>query len=199
MRNPFGGDWRAADGEYYQVENGPSVDRLGRVLPGVNFGWDGTNDSMSTLALYNWARSTAPVNLAFVQPETFGGSGFPIEKMDRGFVSLSGKTYWTGIPPAGGKRLVEFGLDQKGDLEGEPTTLLDYIGEGKASIVALEAGPDGLYFSDFYLDEGAGSPIDPGANILRLRSIGIPRLEADPRRQRPAAVDGSRAVWTPTT
>jgi hypothetical protein len=30
LRNPFGGAWRASNGQQYEVENGPSVDRLAR-------------------------------------------------------------------------------------------------------------------------------------------------------------------------
>ncbi len=39
FRNPFGGAWRAADGAHYEVENGPSVDRLARVDAGANYCW----------------------------------------------------------------------------------------------------------------------------------------------------------------
>ena len=39
-----------ADGSYYQVENGTAIDRLSRVDKGVDYGWDGTRDSMLKLA-----------------------------------------------------------------------------------------------------------------------------------------------------
>ena len=71
FRNPFGGAWRASDGKHYQVENGPSVDRFSQVNVGVNYGWDGSNASMGINAIYNWDPSHAPVNIAFVQQETF--------------------------------------------------------------------------------------------------------------------------------
>src|SRR5262249_27485147 len=77
LRNPFGGAWRALDGKQYEVENGPSVDRLAMVVAGRNYGYDGSDASMHTFAAYNWLVSCAPVNVAFVQPSTFGGSGFP--------------------------------------------------------------------------------------------------------------------------
>ncbi len=96
FRNPFGGAWRAADGGHYQVENGPSVDRFSKVEEGVNYGWDGSNASMFTNALYNWNPAHAPVNISFVQPETFNGSQFPAEKFDHAFVSESGPTYANG-------------------------------------------------------------------------------------------------------
>ncbi|MFM1872164.1 MAG: hypothetical protein RL398_1586, partial [Planctomycetota bacterium] len=83
VRNPFGGAWRAADGYRYCVENGPSVDRFMRIVAGRNYGWDNTDLSMRNFALWNWEPASGPVNLAFVQPQTFGGSGFPSQWHDR--------------------------------------------------------------------------------------------------------------------
>ena len=54
LRNPFGGAWRAADGAQWEVENGPSVDRLAKVVAGRNYLWDGTDASMQNFAAYNW-------------------------------------------------------------------------------------------------------------------------------------------------
>jgi glucose/arabinose dehydrogenase len=171
LRNPFGGAWRAADGTLYQVENGPSVDRFSQVKAGVNYGYDGSNASMQINAIYNWTPSHAPVNIAFVQMETFGGSRFPNSKLDRAFVSESGPTYATG-PQANGKRIVEFALDAAGNRIGGPTTLIEYRGTGKSSIVGLAAGPDGLYFTELYEDTGANGATAVGARIFRVRYIG---------------------------
>lgn len=170
VRNPFGGAWRAADGKHYSVENGPSVDRMAQINEGVNYGWNGSNASMFTNAIYNWDPAHAPVNITFVQSETFGGSAFPAEKMDRAFVSESGPTYASG-PQAQGKRIVEFELDAAGNVVGGPTTLVEYVGVGRSSVVALAAGPDGLYFSELYEESGAAGPTAPGARIFRIRHI----------------------------
>lgn len=89
LRNPFGGTWRAADGFHYAVENGPDVDRFAQVVAGRNYLWDGTSASMYNYALYNWAPAHAPVNVAFIEPETFGGSGFLAGKMGHAYVSES--------------------------------------------------------------------------------------------------------------
>lgn len=166
VRNPFGGGWRALDGLIYQVENGPSIDRLGKVVPGRNFGWTGGNASMQNHALYVWSPAHAPVNLVFVQPETFGGSGFPPEKMGRAFVTESGPTYATG-PQALGKRIVEFELAADGAVLSGPTPFLEYAGTGKATACGLAAGPDGLYMTELYRDAGS-SPTAEGARILRI-------------------------------
>jgi glucose/arabinose dehydrogenase len=173
FRNPFGGAWRAADASLYEVENGPSVDRFAKVVRGRNYLWDGTDASMRNYALFNWEPSHAPVNIAFVQPQTFFGSGFPATHMDRAFVTESGPTY-AGGPQAGGKRIGEFAPGTNGDFAGTyRVPLVEYTGTGKATAAGLAAGPDGLYFTDLYKDQGT-SAIDRGANVLRVRYVQQP-------------------------
>lgn len=172
FRNPFGGAWRASDDTLYQVENGPgSNDRLSQGNPGVSYGWDGSAGSMTTNAIYNWSTPTAPVDMAFIQPETFGGSGFPSGNQDVAFVTESGPTWATG-PQANGKKIVKFELDANGDLISGPTTFVEYVGQGKASVAGIVAGPDGLYFSDLYADLDFQNPTAAGARILRVRFDG---------------------------
>jgi glucose/arabinose dehydrogenase len=170
VRNPFGGAWRASDGMHYEVENGPSWDRLAKIVAGRNYLWDGSDQSMTNFAIYNWIPANAPVNMTFVEPETFAGSQFPASKMDHLFVSESGPTYANG-PQARGKRIVEFVLDDDGDLVSGPTTLVEYRGTGRGSVVGLAAGPDGLYFTEMYEDSGAQGPTAPGARIFRVRYV----------------------------
>jgi glucose/arabinose dehydrogenase len=175
LRNPFGGAWYG--GQHYQVENGPGVDRLSKVGRGVSYGWDGTSATMSTHAIYNWSPATAPVNIAFVDGSTFGGSGFAADKWGHAFVTESGPTYATG-PQSRGKRISEFVIDGSsthGALAGSPRTLAHYNGNGKGTAVALAAGRDGLYFSDFYEDDpvnGVFTPTNSGSNILRVVYVG---------------------------
>lgn len=178
FRNPFGGAWRAADGKLYEVENGPTRDRLAQVVAGGNYGYNGTDESMLTDAIYNWSPAHAPVNLTFIQPGTFSGSLFPLDKQGHLFVTESGPTYATG-PQMLGKRISEFVLDTAGDLVEGPTTLVEYNGVGKGTIVGLAAGPDGLYFTELYKDLGAGSPIEAGARIFRIRYRGQAEFSAD--------------------
>ena len=170
LRNPFGGAWREADGQLYTVENGPSVDRFAQVVAGGNYGWDGSNASMFINAIYNWNPAHAPVNIDFIQNETFAGSQFPAQFRDVAFVSESGPTYASG-PQSRGKQITFFRLDANGDVVEGPTPLVQYVGEGQSSIVGLAAGPDGLYFSTLYEDSGAGGPTGSGARIYRVRYI----------------------------
>ena len=172
FRNPFGGAWRAADGKHYEVENGPTVDRFARVNAGQNYLWDGSNASMTNGALYTWSPQTAPVNVTFIETNTFGGSGFPFTKWDHAFVSESGPTYAEG-EQSNGKHIREFVINTNGVLVAGPTTLVKYIGTGFGTVVGLAAGPDGLYFTDLYEDTGAQGPTARGANLYRVRFVGL--------------------------
>ena len=193
FRNPFGGVWRASNGAQYEVEDGPNNNaRLARLdLPSAtayDFGWDGTAASMRTGALYNWSPPHALTNIAIVQPETFGGSGFPAAQMDHAFVAESGPTYASG-PQGLGKRIVEFDPDPTTDEYGTSLSraLIEYNGVGYATVVGLAAGPDGLYFTDLYKDVGASSPSDPGANLWRVAYTGIPPASGQAPPSTPAA------------
>ncbi len=175
FRNPFGGAWRAADASLYEVENGPDVDRLAKVSAGIDYQWSGSDDDMLAHALYNWTSSVAPVNIAFVQPETFRGSGFPAAKYDHAFVSESGPTWASGTTPFG-KRIREFAFDGNGGILWTKS-FLEYTGTGHATVAALAAGPDGLYFSDLYPD--LAEPTGHSANIYRIRFVGLVTIGAD--------------------
>ena len=129
-------------------------------------------------ALYIWDPAHSPVNLSFIQPQTFDGSGFPTDKMDHVFITESGPTWASGPQPLG-KRIVEFELDADGNPISGPTTLVEYNGTGKATAVGLSAGPNGLYFTDLYKDQEYGSPIDRGANILLVKFVGNAAFIAD--------------------
>ena len=173
-RNPFGGAWRASTGVHYVVENGNGLDRMVNIARGQSYGWDGNDSTLVANSIYVWNPATAPVNIAFVQPQTFGGSLFPASSQDDAFVSLSGPTYAAG-PQAQGKRIERFNnvdtLNGSGKLATAPSTLLRYNGTGRASISALAAGPDGLYFADLYRDDGTGGATAAGADVYRVRYV----------------------------
>jgi PKD repeat protein len=177
LRNPFGGAWRNADGKHYEVENGPGVDRFAKINAGQNYLWDGSDESMENFAIYNWFPATAPVNIAFTQLSTFGGSQFPASKMDHAWVSESGPTWGSG--PNLGKRISEFVLDANGNLVDGPNSIIEYNGSGKATCVGLTAGPDGLYFTDLYKDINFSTPTEAGSNVLRIRYVGAASFIAD--------------------
>lgn len=169
VRNPFGGAWRAADQSHFFVENGPSVDRFARLVAGRDYGYDGSDQSMSNFALYNWNPSTAPVNITFIQATTFAGSGFPVEYYGRAYVTQSGGTFAGGPGSPTSKSITEWVINGSGQLVSGPRAIAFYNGGGQSSVAAIAAGPDGLYFSDLYKEDSPNNPIAPGANILRIR------------------------------
>lgn len=178
FRNPFGGAWRAADLSLYSVENGPGTDRLARIVKGRDYGWDGTDSSMRNYALWMWQSPSAPVQIDFVQPETFDGSGFPQDRMGAAYVTESGATWASGVQERG-KRITEI-LWQADNVQGTPRPLVEYDGSGKATAVGVAAGPDGLYFTDLYKDHAYQTPIDRGANVFRVRWVGYADFDTQP-------------------
>lgn len=167
-RNPFGGGWRASDGRHFVVENGPGIDRFLFAARGVNYGWDGSDGSMGIGAQYVWNPAHAPVTIAIIEPQTFGGSGFASDWYGSVIVTESGPT-WAQGPQGQGKRLVRFRVNAAGTVTEGPTTLVEYAGAGRGTAVAIAAGPDGLYFSDLYKDLDYVTPIDAGGSIFRVR------------------------------
>lgn len=167
FRNPFGGAWRAADRQHYSVENGPSVDRLARVTKGADYGWYAGDSVMRKRALYNWNVAHAPVSITFVQAEGNQSAGFPADKQGHAFVSESGPTYASG-PQTRGKRIVDFAFRANGTVS-NPTTLVEYNGNGKSTVAGLAAGSDELYFTSLYPDNPTDDPWEPKAKIYRVR------------------------------
>lgn len=179
FRNPFGGAWRAADGRLYVADNGPAFDRLAGVQPGTTYGWNGSEGSMFVNSLYVWQESVAPVGVAVIQPQTYGGSGFASEHWGRVFVAETGPTWATG-PQERGKRIVSFGVAPDGSLADGPRPLVVYDGSGKGTAVGLAAGPDGLYFTELWKDLNFDHPTNPGARILRVRQSAFADFIATP-------------------
>ncbi len=167
-RNPFGGEMRPSDNQYFFVENGPGRDRLGMLLGGRNFGYDGSDESINTLASYVWDPSIAPVDIAFLDPVRFANSGFPVEYTGRGYVTQSGGTWATGPGTGAEKLITEFILDSAGNRIRGPRAVATYAGGGKASCSAIATGPGGIYFADLYKDDSLENPIERGSQILLL-------------------------------
>ena len=169
-RNAFGVAWRPADGQLYLAENGPDVDRLVRIVPGLNYGWDGKNKSMYTHALYNWPEPRwSPVGLAFA--DGAAAAGLAPDKHGHLFVASAGPVY-AQARQGTGKAIQEFVLTADGAIGAEPTVFARYVGEGQASVADVKLQPDGLYFTDLYADDGGDGPTAPGARVWRIRHVG---------------------------
>jgi hypothetical protein len=159
----------------YLSEAGPYMDRFARVVPGRNFGYDGTNASMRTHAIYNWMPAQCVLNVAFVQRENASDTQFAAQKMDHAFVTLTGST-WASGRLFHGKRIVEFVPNRAGRYKARPKTFVEYMGVGKATPAGIAAAPDGLYFTDLYKDRELESPTERGAKLWRVRETKKPRL-----------------------
>jgi glucose/arabinose dehydrogenase len=176
QRNAFGMAWRQADGQLYLSENGPNVDRLVRVTPGLDYGWDGTDDSMRIHALYTWPEAHwSPVGLTFVEGAAAAALG--PDQHGKLLVANAGVVYASG-PQRAGKAIQAFTLDPDGAVTGAPTTFARYVGEGKGTVIDLKLQPDGLYFTDLYLDDGEGGPAAPGGKLWRIRHTGTASFTA---------------------
>ena len=222
LRNPFGGAWRDANpaagtpAQHFIVENGPSADRFAMLVRDRNYLYDGTNTSMRNYNIAyapagafengerDWDPSPAPVNIAFVQPSTYAGSGFPASKQGHAFVTQSGPTHSTG-PSSRGKLIEEWVLDPDGTRHvpapGEPANprdLVKYQGSGYSTAAALAAGPGGLYFSTLYPDADPDATA-AGAKILRVVYVGAAATPAAtvPIAAEPAPVEPVDAVAEP--
>ena len=198
LRNPFGGAWRDANpsagtpAQHFMVENGPSLDRFSMLVRDRNYLYANNDASMQNFNIAysptgsfengarDWAPSPGPVNIAFVQPSVYAGSGFPAAKQGHAFVAQSGGTFTAG-PTSRGKLIEEWVLNPDGTRyvprAGEPNNprdLVKYQGSGRSTAAALAPGPGGLYFSTLYPDSAAPDavPWAPGAKILRVVYVG---------------------------
>jgi glucose/arabinose dehydrogenase len=170
QRNAFGMAWRPSDGRLYLTENGPNVDRLVRVTPGLNYGWDGSDQSMTTNALYVWPEAHwSPVGLTFAEGPA--AAGLPADKQGHLFVASAGTVYAEG-PQRTGKAIQEFVLEPDGAIRREPTVFARYTGAGRGSIVDLKLQPDGLYFTDLYHEDDDHGPTAPGGRVWRIHHRG---------------------------
>jgi glucose/arabinose dehydrogenase/mono/diheme cytochrome c family protein len=173
LRNPFGADWRAADGKLYISDNGPaSQDRLAKILPGEDYGWRLESPDLTKGAIFLWTPTVSPVGMDFLENDAFASN-----YQGQLFVGLSGPAYWHG-PTERGKKIQRFKLDDNGNVESE-SIFLDYVGNGKASVIGVTFGPDGLYFTDLYGENGFDEFGQVHGNIYRIRWVGTNTIAAD--------------------
>jgi glucose/arabinose dehydrogenase len=159
LRNPFGAALRPGTGELYASDNGKEKDdRILRVEGGVNYGWPDSVAFRET-ASFVWRETVAPTAIAFAPESTT--VGIP----GRLYVALSGSPSLNAGRNRG-KAIVE--LRFEGDSLVHADTVVTYTGGGFSNIVGLAFGPDGLYWTDLFGEEGFdGTLRSPGA-IYRL-------------------------------
>ncbi|MDZ7343657.1 MAG: PQQ-dependent sugar dehydrogenase [candidate division KSB1 bacterium] len=163
LRNPFGAAWRPEDGHLYISDNGPEVeDRLIKVTAGNDYGWALVDPDLTKGAIFLWTPTVAPVAIDFLR-----ATPFPTNYHGQLFVGWSGPAYHQG-PAEYGKKIQAFQLDANGQVVSE-SIFLDYIGAGSASVIGLAFGPDGLYFTDLYGENGFDNDGRTHGNVYRIR------------------------------
>jgi glucose/arabinose dehydrogenase/mono/diheme cytochrome c family protein len=190
FRNHFGAAWRSADGKLYISDNGQEKDdRLVKVEPGEDYGWNLEAPDLTKGALFLWNPSVSPVAMDF-----FEADFFPPEYDGQLFVGLAGPAYWHGATDRG-KKIQRFELDEKGNVVNH-SIFLDYIGNGKATVIGVAFGSDGLYFTDLYGENGFDESGKTHGNIYRIRWIGDDTAAPEISHVQVAAVNATSATIT---
>jgi len=152
VRNMFDMDVDPVGGQIFAVDNGKATDRLVRLAAGAGYGWDGSEDSMLTNALFSWNPSVSPCGITFLRQPVLGP-----KTENRLYVGCYGPP--TIVGRSHSKMILEFELDDKQRLlSGVPAPLIQNIGDDRMTVLGLAEGPDGLYFTDFF---GATDGTDP--------------------------------------
>jgi hypothetical protein len=161
FRNVFGGAWQPGTSNYFVDGPGTNVgDGIYKATRGAMFGWC---CDLFAGAWYTWGNDVAPVQAAF----DTGSSGFPASSTGSLYVALSGDTYMKGQDPVS-KRIQRFTLNPDGSNAGLPQDVVVYKGQGYGTPIGMAFGPQGLYFTDIYGENGFVAPGVTQGNIYLI-------------------------------
>ena len=146
LRNPFGITLDDQD-QLYITDNGPDRDRLIEAIPGKNYLWDGTNNSMRGDSIWNWSGSVGPAGAIYLGKAT----RFPYWQK-RVLVAQGGAPQTPGPSTKGRITINSFPVQPGRGLQAKPQTIVSFRGNYLQILVPLAEGPDGLYFSGFFPD-----------------------------------------------
>jgi hypothetical protein len=158
LRNPF--SLKIVDGHVFVGDNGPNQDRFIKIQAGDDFLYDGSNESVSTNALFIWKQAVSPMQMDY-NPERAAKAGFPEPWKSSFHMALSGGPMEPpGRSQRNAKSIVAMGVDiENGKLTRRPETLLRFIGNVRQLPVGTAFGPDGLYMVPLLPDSQGNSPI----------------------------------------
>jgi glucose/arabinose dehydrogenase/phosphodiesterase/alkaline phosphatase D-like protein len=163
LRNPFGAAWRPADSKLYISDNGPEYDdRLAKILAGADYGWNLISPNLAQGAIYLWNPTVSPVGMDFINK-----APFPTPYRGQLFVGRAGLPYDLGYSVVG-KKIQRFVLDSAGNVASD-SLFLDYVGVGRATVIGVAEGLDGLYFTDLFGENGFDQFGQTQGNVYRLR------------------------------
>ncbi|MBF0237483.1 MAG: PQQ-dependent sugar dehydrogenase [SAR324 cluster bacterium] len=153
FRNPFG---PALDDNntLYITDNGPNRDRLIETLPGKNYLWDGTNESMKGDGFWIWYGSVGPAGMMYLGKNT----RFPYWQ-NRLVVTQGGTPSEMGPSHAGKVMLTSYPVKQGYGMQGKPEHLVWFHGNYRQLLVPAAEGPDGIYFAGMFPDPSGETTI----------------------------------------
>lgn len=161
LRNVFDFDFDPLGKHLFAGDNGKDIDRFTRVDRGASYHWNGVRESIRLNALYSWSPAIAPCGFTFLREDSLGPGS-------RGDAVLAAY----GPPGALGrnhaKTLLRLRLDaERTQLGGIPQPILQYTGDGRATVLGVAEGPGGVYFTDFF-GETRAERSDGLGNIYRV-------------------------------
>ena len=173
VRNVFDLDVDPVGGQFFAVDNGKATDRLVRLAAGAGYGWDGSEESMLTNALFSWKPSVSPCGITFLRQPVLGEN-----TANRMYVACYGPPTIVGRNHS--KMILEFELGSKQRLlSGVPAPLIQNIGNDRMTVLGLAEGPDGLYFTDFFGSTDGSKPEGVGSVWKVVPSEATKGLAAD--------------------
>ncbi len=188
LRNVFDITFHPDTREPFGADNGERIDRLVHLRRGVDYCWDGTDDSTRVNALYTWGPelNVSPCGTTFLRTDVLGPG-------TRGRLVIG--AFGQAIPAGRHKpkMLLEATIDPATSLLAAlPTPLLQYTGQTKATVLGVAEGPDGVYFTDFFGETNAAFQRGAGRVFKLVPSTAPPRRSAaEPVAELPPAARGA--------
>jgi glucose/arabinose dehydrogenase len=155
FRNPF--SLEPVRGHVFVADNGINADRFIEIERGVNYGWDGTDKSLTVNTLLVYAPAASPTSMQFYPEDS---DLFPSEYHDRFYLVLAGKLVTEGPGRFGERSISTLDYDfERKRMRGPSELFVRYRGPGTQVPVGMAFGPDGLYFASILPASSGTSPI----------------------------------------
>lgn len=169
FRNPFG--LTMVGDRVFVADNGPAVDRFLEISEGVNYLWDGTDNSMGANADAIFTPSQGVGQMGF-NPE--GAGLYPSRFDDNFFVAITGSPlFQAASAPAIMAFKYDFNLNRVTTV---PVRVLMHLGDRTQVVAGMAFGPNAIYFA----------PLLPDLN----GETAILRLEYNPEANFPFTIEG---------
>jgi len=159
LRNSFDFTFDPETKRIWASDVGENLNRIVDATAGSDHGWDGTPESFCRGAAYLFQDRFVPAGMAMIDGKVMGA------EFD-GCLWVAGYSYYFGQDPGASKRIVSF-RRKAGRLAAGPLGLVAYAGSGQSTMLGLEQGPDGVYFTDFFGEQETGEA-DGVGRVLKV-------------------------------